>query len=329
VAQAAHRPERRLPRPGGSLRANGPSAAHPAAAVEEEAMQLGKLGVWTWLDNLSGPEVAEFAHRIEGWGYGALWLPEAIGRDPFALLGYLAAETERIVLATGIANIYARDAVTMHALHKTVADLSDGRFILGIGVSHGRLVAGVRGHEYGKPVTTMRGYLEKMASALYQAREPKEEAPIVLAALRPRMLELAAEKTRGAHPYFVPPEHTARAREILGEGPWLCPEQMVLRETDASKARAIARAQMAIYLGLPNYQNNLKWLGYDDADFQDGGSDRLVDAIVAWGDEETIRARVQAHWDAGADHVCIQPFRPDGEMGPDLALLEALAPAGG
>jgi len=291
-------------------------------------MELGKLGVWTWLDGMSGPEAAEFARKIEDWGYAALWLPEAVGRDPFAMLGYLAAETERLILATGIANIYARDAMTMNAIHKTIADLADGRFILGLGVSHGHLVTGVRGHEYGKPVSTMRSYLEKMADALFMAREPAETAPIVLAALRPRMLGLAAEKTRGAHPYFAPPEHTARAREILGEGPWLCPEQMVLLETDPAKARAIARKNMAIYLGLPNYQNNLKWLGFDDADFQDGGSDRVVDAIVAWGDEEAIRARIQAHWDAGADHVCIQPFRPDGEMGPDMGLLEALAPSG-
>jgi len=289
-------------------------------------MQIGKLGVWTWLDGLSGPEAAEFARRLEDWGYAALWVPEAVGRDPFAMIGYLAAETERLVLATGIANIYARDPMTMNAIHKTIADLSDGRFILGLGVSHGHLVAGVRGHEYGKPVSTMRDYLEKMEKAMFVAREPAEPPPVVLAALRPRMLGLAAEKTRGAHPYFAPPEHTARAREILGEGPWLCPEQMVLLETDAAKAREIARKNMAIYLGLPNYQNNLKWLGFEDADFQDGGSERLVDAIVAWGDEEAIRARIQEHWDAGADHVCIQPFRPDGEMGPDLRLLEALAP---
>jgi probable F420-dependent oxidoreductase len=292
-------------------------------------MELGKLGVWTWLDAMSGPELAEFAGKIEDWGYSALWVPEAVGRDPFAILAYLAAETEKLILATGIANIYARDAVTMNAIHKTVADLCDGRFILGLGVSHGHLVTKVRGHEYGKPVATMRSYLEAMEGALYQARQPKEEAPIVLAALRPRMLALAAEKTRGAHPYFAPPEHTARAREILGEGPWLCPEQMVLLETDPAKARAVARKHMAIYMGLPNYQNNLKWLGFEDADFQKPGSDRLVDAIVAWGDEEAIRARIQAHWDAGADHVCIQPFRPDGQMGPDLRLLEALAPSGG
>jgi probable F420-dependent oxidoreductase len=291
-------------------------------------MELGKLGVWNWLDAMSGPEAAEFAHKLEGWGYSALWVPEAVGRDPFATLGYLAGKTEKLILATGIANIYARDPMTMHAIHKTVADLGDGRFILGLGVSHAHLVSKVRGHEYGKPVSTMRSYLESMEGALYQGRQPKQEAPVVLAALRPRMLALSGEKTRGAHPYFVPPEHTARAREILGQGPWLCPEQMVLLETDPTKARDLARKHMAMYLGLPNYQNNLKWLGFEDADFQDGGSDRVVDAIMAWGDEKAIQERIQAHWDAGADHVCIQPFRPDGERAPDLRLLEALAPSG-
>jgi probable F420-dependent oxidoreductase len=292
-------------------------------------MELGRLGVWCWIDHLSGSEATAFARSLEAWGYSALWLPEAVGRDPFASIGFLAAGTERLILATGIANIYARDAMTMNAVHRTLADLSEGRLILGLGVSHGHLVSGVRGHEYGKPVTTMRAYLEKMETALFMARQPETPAPIVLAALRPRMLELAAEKTRGAHPYFVPPEHTARAREILGQGPWLCPEQMVLAERDPEKARAAARKAMGIYVSLPNYQNNLKWLGFEDADFEDGGSDRLVDAIVAWGDEDAIRARIQAHWDAGADHVCIQPLRADGGAGPDLALLEALAPAEG
>jgi probable F420-dependent oxidoreductase len=173
----------------------------------------------------------------------------------------------------------------------------------------------------------MRNYLEAMEKALYQGPKAKEDAPIVLAALRQNMLRLAAEKTAGAHPYFVPPEHTARAREILGKGPILAPEQMVLLETDASRAREIARANMKIYAGLPNYQNNLKWVGFSDDDFANGGSDRLVDAIVAWGDEKAIAARIQAHYDAGADHVCIQPFRADGVPGPDLRILEALAPA--
>jgi probable F420-dependent oxidoreductase len=149
----------------------------------------------------------------------------------------------------------------------------------------------------------------------------------VLAALRRKMLELAAQQARGAHPYFVPPEHTARAREILGRGPWLCPEQTVLLETNPSRAREVARGFMRIYTALPNYQNNLRELGFGDADFAGGGSDRLVDAIVAWGDEKAIAARVRAHHDAGADHVCIQPFRPDGKPGPDLRVLEALAPS--
>jgi probable F420-dependent oxidoreductase len=291
-------------------------------------MELGKLGVWTWLDDMSGPEAAEFAQRLEQLGYSALWVPEAVGRDPFSMLGYLASQTEQLVLATGIANLYARDPMLMNAIHNTLGDLAPGRFILGIGVSHGHLVSDVRGHDYGKPLTTMRNYLEKMQSALFMARKPGEAAPILLAALRPRMLELAATAAQGAHPYFVPPEHTARAREILGSGPMLCPEQMVMLETDASKAREIARKNMAIYAGLPNYQNNLKWLGFEDADFENGCSDRLVDAIVVWGDEKTIATRIQEHWDAGADHVCIQPLRPDGNPGADLRVLEALAPTG-
>jgi probable F420-dependent oxidoreductase len=290
-------------------------------------MEIGRLGVWTWLDGSSAAEAADFAGRLEAWGYSALWVPEAVGRDPFAFLGYLAARTERLLLATGIANIYARDAMTTRAVQETLAEASDGRFVLGLGVSHAHLVTGVRKHEYRKPLTAMREYLEAMEGALYMGREPVEKAPVMIAALRPRMLALAAEKTRGAHPYFVPPEHTARAREILGSGPWLCPEQMVLRETDATRAREIARENMKVYVGLPNYQNNLKWLGYSDDDFADGGSDRLVDAIVAWGDEKAIAERIRAHHDAGADHVCIQPLRPDGEPGPDLELLETLAPS--
>jgi probable F420-dependent oxidoreductase len=290
-------------------------------------MEIGRLGVWTWLDGSSAAEAADFAGQLEAWGYSALWVPEAVGRDPFAFLGYLAARTERLLLATGIANIYARDAMTTRAVQETLAEASDGRFVLGLGVSHAHLVTGVRKHEYRKPLTAMREYLEAIEGALYMGREPVEKAPVVIAALRPRMLALAAEKTRGAHPYFVPPEHTARAREILGSGPWLCPEQMVLRETDATRAREIARENMKVYVGLPNYQNNLEWLGYSDDDFANGGSDRLVDAIVAWGDEKAIAERIRAHHDAGADHVCIQPLRPDGEPGPDLELLETLAPS--
>jgi probable F420-dependent oxidoreductase len=188
-------------------------------------------------------------------------------------------------------------------------------------------VSGVRGHEYRKPVPMMREYLTAMHGALYRAVEPTAEAPVVLAALRPAMLRVARDQARGAHPYLTTPEHTARAREILGPDRWLAPEQMVILETDAAAARAMARTTLSIYLGLPNYQNNLKWLGFTDADIADGGSDRLVDALVAWGDEAALRARLEAHYAAGADHVCIQPLRPDGIPGPDLRCLEALAPA--
>ncbi|HME71114.1 MAG TPA: TIGR03620 family F420-dependent LLM class oxidoreductase, partial [Myxococcota bacterium] len=250
-----------------------------------ELSQLGKLGVWTWLDMLGAREAVELARKIESLGYSVLWLPEAVGRDPFALIGFLGARTSRLVFATGIANIYARDPMTTNALRLTLGELTAGRFVLGIGVSHAHLVTGVRKHAYGKPISTMRAYLEAMKGKPYMAPAPPSEPPVVLAALRTQMLGLAKELAQGAHPYFVPPEHTARAREILGKGPWLAPEQMVLRETDAGKARAIARSQMKIYLGLPNYQNNLRWLGYGEDDFQNGGSNRLVDAIVCWGDE--------------------------------------------
>jgi probable F420-dependent oxidoreductase len=289
---------------------------------------LGKLGVWTWLDMLPIAQAAEFAAEIESLGYSALWTPEAVGRDPFSLISRLSASTKKLVFATGIANIYARDPMSMRALQHTVGEITGGRFVLGLGVSHIPLVVNVRHHEYGKPVATMRNYLEAMEKAIYAGPKAAAEPPIVLAALRQNMLRLAAEQTSGAHPYNVTPEHTRRAREILGPGPTLAPEQMVLRETNPKKAREIARKNLATYLPLPNYYENWRWLGFEEADWQGGGSDRLIDAIVCWGSEDRIRAHVQAHFDAGADHVCIQPFRPDGQAGPDLALLRALAPGG-
>ncbi len=289
-------------------------------------MQIGKLGVWTWVDGLLPDRAGEFARRIESWGYSALWIPEAVGANPFAVHGWLAAHTERLILATGIANIYARDAMTTRSARDTIAALSGGRFLLGLGVSHAPMVSGLRGHEYGKPVSTMRAYLEAMEKAVYTGPAPPEPAPVVLAALRPKMLELSAESTRGAHPYNVTPEHTARAREILGKDAWLCPEQKVLLETDPSVARATARTALRFYIDLPNYRNNWKWLGFEESDFADGGSDRLIDAMVAWGDEKALAARIQAHHDAGADHVCVQAIPPDGSPGCDERALEALAP---
>lgn len=295
----------------------------------EARSRLGRLGVWTHLDGMSAADAAATTKRIDALGYSTLWLPEAVGRDPFAFMAHLATHTTQLVFATGIANLYARDPMAMNALRLTMGELTGGRFALGIGVSHSHLVTGVRGHAYDKPIATMRAYLEAMAKGLYLAPKPAVEPPILLAALRPKMLALSAEKTAGAHPYFVPPEHTARAREILGKDAVLAPEQKVLLCTDAAKARGVARAAMKIYAGLPNYQNNLKWLGYDDSDFGGGISDRLVDAIVAWGDEGAIRKRIQAHFDAGADHVCIQPLHPDGKPVPDEKVLELLSPAKG
>jgi probable F420-dependent oxidoreductase len=288
-------------------------------------MNLGKLGVWTHVDHLSARDAAAFAQRAERWGYSAFWIPEAVGRDPFALIGYLAAQTEHMILATGIANIYARDPMTMKAIWKTCAELAPERFILGLGVSHAHLVSKVRGHSYEKPLTTMRNYLDAMKSALYMAKEPDKDAPIVIGALRDKMLALSATAASGAHPYNVTPEHTRRARGVLGPDALLCPEQMVLHESDATKAREIARANLKIYLGLPNYQNNLKQFGFGDADFADGGSDSLVDALVCWGEPEKIADHLQAHLDAGANHVCVQAFRNDGAPGADEALLETLA----
>jgi probable F420-dependent oxidoreductase len=289
-------------------------------------MDLSRLGVWFFTDGLPAPQAAEFAKRVESLGYSALWLPEAVGRDPFAHAAWLLANTDRLILATGIANIYARDPNSMVAAQRTLAEQSGGRFLLGLGVSHAPMVEGLRGHTYGKPVATMRAYLDRMDQAPYAAVPPAEAPPRVIAALGPKMLALAAERCQGAHPYLVPPEHTAAARQIMGPDSWLCTEQKVLLETDPTKARAVARKGVAMYLGLPNYRNNLLRYGFEEKDLGDGGSDRLIDAIVAWGDEKTISDRVQAHLDAGASHVCVQPLDPEGRPIPDDRILEALAP---
>ena len=290
-------------------------------------MDIGKVGIWFFLDAMTAAESVEFARKAEKLGYGAMWIPEAVGREPFAHAAYLAAHTERIIFATGIANIWARDPITMSAASKTVADVSGGRFLLGIGVSHKPLVANLRGHSYDKPYSYMRDYLPKIKSALYRAPMPKEPVPIVLAALHPKMLQLSATEADGTHTYFVPPEHTAKARAAIGPKPWICAAQAIILETDAAKARAAARTYMKTYVPrLPNYTNNLKALGWKDEEFANGCSDKLVDAIVAWGTEDQIRARIDAHLKAGATHVCILPLRVDNESLPDMHAMEALAP---
>jgi probable F420-dependent oxidoreductase len=290
-------------------------------------MKLGRLGVWQAMDVMTAAEGAAFAQKVEGWGYAALWLPESRGRNIMAHSAWLLANTKTLIVAPGIANIYARDPMGMAAGQKGLNEQSGGRFLLGIGVSHAPSVEGLRGHTYGKPVATMRSYLEKMRDAPYAAPEPPEKPLTIVAALRPRMMALSAELADGAHPYNVTPEHTAEARQILGPGKLLCPEVWVLLETDAAKARGLGRQALASYMRLDNYLNNWKRLGFGDDDFAAGGSDRFVDANVAWGDEGAIRRRVQQHWDAGADHVCIQPINPDGSRRPDEKALALFAPA--
>jgi probable F420-dependent oxidoreductase len=292
-----------------------------------EPFQLAPVGVWTGaLDAVPSGQARELAAELEQLGYGAVWLPEVAGRDVMLHLGLLLSATQRLVGATGIASIWARDAVTMTGGVKGLTEAFPERVLLGLGVSHHTLVEGLRGHEYGPPLPAMRTYLDAMDAAPYTAFRPTTPVRRVLAALGPKMLALAAEKTDGAHSYLVPPEHTEQARKELGAGPLLCAEQAVLLESDPARARQIGRAHTAIYVRLPNYQNNLRRLGFTDPDFADGGSDRLVDAIVAWGDEQAVVDRVRAHFDGGADHVCIQALTA-GPRDVPTEQWRALAPA--
>jgi probable F420-dependent oxidoreductase len=289
-------------------------------------MELGKLGVWVGMDRMTAAAGAAFAKRVEAWGYGALWLPESRGRNALVHSAWLLANTQNLVVATGIANIYARDPMAMANGQRALAEQSDGRFLLGVGVSHRPMVEGLRGHNYGKPVTTMRAYLQAMREAPYQAPPPRETLLTVVAALRPRMMALSGELADGAHPYNSIPAHTAQARQILGPGKILAPEVWVLLETDPAVARRAAREALSHYLQLENYVNAWRQQGFTDADMAGGGTDRFVDAIVGWGDERAIRARIQQHWDAGADHVCIQPISAHGGREVDERVLELLAP---
>ncbi len=292
-------------------------------------MQVNQLGVWALVNQFGAADCAAFARRVEQWGYVTLWLPEALGRDPMVSSAWILANTSTLQVATGIANIYARDALAALNSQYGLAEQSGGRFLLGLGVSHAPLVEGFRGHRYGKPLAAMRSYLEAMAAAEYASPPPATEPPTVLAALGPKMLQLAGELADGAHPYNVTPEHTARAREILGPGKLLCPEQKVLLETDPATARAIARRTIVHSLYLPNYRNSFLRMGFSEADLAGEGSDRLIDGLVAWGDEDAIRHRIRQHLDAGADQVCIQVLAREGmTLCPeDEKILELLAPA--
>ena len=289
-------------------------------------MKIGKLGVWYFLDGMPATAAAEAVKRIESLGYSALWIPETIGRHPFVHASWLLANTESLIIATGIANIYHREPGVTLAAQNTLNEQSGGRFLLGMGVSHKPLVEGVRGLNYGPPVATMRKYLEGMANAPYQAIAPAAKPATVIAALGPKMLQLARDACDGAHPYFSSPDHTAMASEILGPEKMLCVEQKIILEEDPATARELARPVAQMYLGLPNYRNNWLRMGLDEADLENGGSDKFIDATFAWGSLAKIRQRIDEHYAAGATHVCIQPVNPSGQMG-DLhwQALEALA----
>jgi probable F420-dependent oxidoreductase len=296
---------------------------------ERDALRqaLGRVGVWSFaLETRIAPEERDAAAEIESLGYGALWFPESVdSREVFAHAGWLLSSTQRAVIASGIPSIWARDATATANGWRMLTDAYPGRFLLGLGVSHTYSVSR-RGAEYARPVSTMRSYLDAMDRAPSSAPEPEAYPRMVLAALGPRMLELAAERTLGAHPYFVPVEHTAFARQRLGSGPMLAVEQTVVLEPDPSAARSIARRFAADYLRTPNYASNLKRMGWTDADLAGQGSDAVIDAVIAWGDVDKIALRVRQHLDAGADHVCVQVATEEDD---DVALtqLRELAPA--
>ena len=281
------------------------------------AIDIGATGIWCgFWDAHPTSEVQEAVAELEALGYDAVWVPETVGRDPFVAAGTMLAATTTLKVATGIANIYARDPLTMVACQRTLAEAYDDRFLLGLWVSHEHLVAKLRKHDFSKPVAYMERYLAAMDEARFLAVGPTEDPGRVLAALGPRMLGIARDHAAGAHPYLTTPEHTAVAREALGPDRLLAPEQMSVLETDPDEARGIARRMLAVYLRAPNYLNSLKRQGFDESDWPDhtSPSDRLVDALVAWGTPDDVRARVDAHRAAGADHVCVQVLTTDTTM---------------
>lgn len=284
------------------------------------------LGVWCSTNVLNSDELAALAAAVEERGYDTLWYPESLSYESFAMAGYLLSQTSQLQVASGIANIYARDAITSAQGHDSLNRLYGGRFVLGLGVSHVPLVEGARGHDYKKPVTTMRKYLAAMADAKIDPTIKMDDRAIVLAALGPKMLELSRTDTKGAHPYCVTPEHTAEAREIMGPEAWLCVEQKVILSGDESAVRPVQRQQMARYMALTNYRNNWLRLGFREGEFTGEGSTRFLDAMVVWGGEKQIRDCIEAHQRAGADQVILQAFAPDGSKGADLKALDAFAP---
>jgi len=282
-------------------------------------MKLGRLGVWYSTDKLKGPELADLMRAVEKNGYSAFWHPESRGYEAMSLGAYLLSKTEKLMIGSSIANIYARDPYTAKRAMVSLNDIHGGRYILGLGVSHIPMVEGLRGHKYDKPLAAMSAYLDGVYKDL------PADSPVVVAALGPKMLELSGRKAMGAVPYNVTPKHTAQAAKILGPDKILAVEQKVTIETDAKKARALGRKELARYLVLPNYRNNWLRIGFTEADLADGGSDAFIDSMCLWGDATTVRKGLRAHFDAGATHVCLQPVHEDGDFAARDRMLEALA----
>ncbi|CAM3649997.1 LLM class F420-dependent oxidoreductase [Nocardiopsis rhodophaea] len=320
-------------RQSGESSERAPSPVSPAprprrADTADLKRRLGPTGVWLGYTLAAAPAdtVRQAAQDLDRLGYGALWFGgDGPGsKEAISQAAILLSATQRTVVATGIASIWSRDALAAATAATSLAEAWPDRFLLGLGVSHAKLVA-ARGSEYRKPLTAMRSYLDAMDAVDFPSEPRPAPAPRVLAALRPKMVGLARDRADGAHTYFTTPAHTARVRATLGTAPLLAPEQAVVLDTDPRRARATARDHMARYLALPNYVNNLRELGWDDADFADGGSDALVDAIVPWGGPGTIAERLREHRDAGADHVAVQPLA--ATLTAQVAALRELAPA--
>jgi len=296
---------------------------------------LGRLGAWGHLDSLPIEGVRAYARRVDELGYGTLWVPETVGREPFTLLGLLAGETMDIRLGTSIVGIWGHDAQTTRMAAMTLDEATRGRFVLGLGVSHPHLAERLRGHTFDRPLTRMREYLAAYRTAFYRGPmvEGAGEPPVLLAALRERMLVLAATDADGAFLYLVTPSRAAWTRGVLDAAaagrnarPILAVSMPAVLETDPDAARTAARAYLAPYLRTPTYQACWAEQGFAAADWEKPASDRLVDAMVAWGDVDALRGRTDALVAAGADHVAVIPVAPDGTT-EHLPVLEALAAA--
>lgn len=284
--------------------------------------RLDGTGIWSAALRYGDPSAAaDAAAELEEQGWSALWIPD-VGGDLFAAIGNLLGATTTTTVATGILNLWMHEPDETAATYHRFVQEHGPRLLVGIGVSHAPLIDMAEAGRYRRPLARTSAYLD----ALDAQPHPLPARDRVLAALGPKMLELARTRSAGSHPYLVTPEHTSVVREALGPAGLVAPEQAVVLETDAGRARDIAREHLAGYLGLPNYANNWKRVGFTDADIADGGSDRLVDALVVWGDEDAVLARVQEHRDAGADHVCVQVLGPN-LMSPALDEWRRLAPA--